>query len=102
MEYFIGLFFLCSFFILFKKGFSLSLIGGLSVSSRGNGLFINGQILSVTINNVLKFGDDQIKGNNSNSNSISQKNGDYSLLIKGGHVAVTGDVSVHVNNKLVK
>lgn len=101
MEYLIVLAVVVSLYFAFKGGLSMSSISGFSVSSSGNSLYIKGNVLSVKINDELKFGDDTLKG--SNTNSISQSNSDYSLKMNAGHVKVTGkNINVYVNNKLIE
>lgn len=76
------------FIAYFSKGFLLSTIGGISVSSTNKKITLKGKILSVSYNNIVVFGNKDLA--KIGSNTISQSNNGISLQIKGGHANISG------------
>lgn len=85
---------------IFKNGFAMSSVGGVSVSSSNDSLNISGAIVSVSHEGKVLMGDPSAPSKG--SNTISQSQGDCSLVIKGGHVVITGSLKhLKVNGKTI-
>lgn len=100
MESLIALVVVSLVYLAFKKGFSFSSFGGISISSSHEHVSLRGKIVSVTYNKQVLYGDPSLPA--SNSNCISQSQDGCHVTIDGGHVVIKGNLeSLKVNGKMV-